>query len=95
MKQSLNLIKEIKIISLKEMKRARSLNEYQKLGKNPSGTEIVHLPDNLTGGPIELRSLYDHYYELDNSEIEQYDTIAEKRPFPSKPSMMQVIKLSA
>lgn len=70
------------------MRRARTLAEYSKLGNNPTGTEITDLPDNLNDNPIELRSLFDHYYELDNSEQDQLDNISEKRPFPNKPSIM-------
>ena len=65
------------------------------MGKNPSGPEIVNLPDKLDGAPIELRSLFDHYYELETTDQDQYDVLSEKRPFPNKPSIMQTIKLSA
>ena len=55
------------------------------MGKNPSGPEIVNLPDKLDGAPIELRSMFDHYYELETCEQEQFDVLSERRPNSNKP----------
>ena len=71
------------------------MDEYNKLGNNPSGADITNLPDIEHSPSIELRSLFDHYYELETSEMEHFDNLSEKRPFPNKPSVMQIIKLSA
>lgn len=56
------------------------------MGGNPSGEEIVNLPYVTNMPAIELRSLWDHYYELETNEQEKFDQINEKRPYPSKPS---------
>lgn len=46
MQKSLDLLKEIKVISLCEIKRSRTMSETLKLGKNPPSEDIVELPDN-------------------------------------------------
>ena len=44
---------------------------------NPKGEEIVDLPNNEDASILELRSLYDHYYELESSELEDFDSVIE------------------
>ena len=70
-------MKDLKIVSLSELKRARMASEV--IAQTKLGVNEVKLPDNPNKKQIELRSVWDHFYDLDKLEQDAFDSLNEMR----------------
>ena len=87
----LDLFKELKIISLTELKRARTASEVVASTKIGYDME-KHQPDAADTTSIELRSIWDHYYDLDKIEAETFDSLHEMRQIKDVVKNVSILK---